>query len=116
VDSRVLIVDDDPDWREFLRVSLGALGYGIVEAADGEQALSTLRNQDFDVILLDLHMPGTSGEEVAAQMPEGSGQVVFMTSASMSDVSPALGQGAHYYLPKGASFDQLALLLRSLHL
>ncbi|MFP2897988.1 response regulator [Corallococcus sp. 4LFB] len=114
---KVLVVDDDADWREFLRVSLEDLGYETTEAADGQEALDSLRRGErFGVMLLDLNMPGMSGLEVVAKLPRASTtpRIVFLTSAAAQDVGSALMSGPHYYLPKGASRDQLSLLLQSL--
>lgn len=113
---RVLVVDDDADWREFLRLSLEDLGYEATEAADGPEALASLRRGErYEVMLLDLNMPGMSGLEVVARLPRGPlPRVVFLTSAAAQDVGDALLSGPHYYLPKGASQDQLSLLLQSL--
>ncbi|QSQ24895.1 response regulator [Pyxidicoccus parkwayensis] len=112
---RVLVVDDDADWREFLRLSLEDLGYEATEAADGQEALDTLKRGDrYGVMLLDLNMPGMSGLEVVERLPRVHPRIVFLTSAAAQDVGNALLSGPHYYLPKGASRDQLSLLLQSL--
>jgi CheY-like chemotaxis protein len=112
--GRVLVVDDDADWREFLKLALEDLGYETREACDGEQALERLEDEDFEVVLLDLNMPGMGGEDVVARLPSDAPRIVFLTSAPVQDVVPALSSGAHYYLPKGASREQLELLLQSL--
>ncbi len=113
---RVLVVDDDADWREFLRLSLEDLGYEATEASDGQEALDALeRDGEYRVMLLDLNMPGMSGLEVVENLPRGiHPRIVFLTSAAAQDVGNALLSGPHYYLPKGASRDQLSLLLQSL--
>jgi CheY-like chemotaxis protein len=110
---RILVVDDDADWREFLRLCLEELGYEAVVVADGQEALRSLAHTRCGVILLDLHMPGMNGFEVLERLPrDGTPRVVFLTSAAAQDVGAALR--SHYYLPKGASRDQLSLLLQSL--
>ncbi|MBZ4420068.1 response regulator [Myxococcus sp. RHST-1-4] len=115
-ERRVLVVDDDADWREFLRLSLEDLGYETTEAADGQEALDTLKRGDrYGIMLLDLNMPGMSGLEVVEKLPRGRHpRIVFLTSAAAQDVGNALLSGPHYYLPKGASRAQLSLLLQSL--
>ncbi len=112
---RVLVVDDDADWREFLKLCLEDLGYEAIEAADGQEALDSLERMPCGVMLLDLNMPGMNGFEVLERLPRhrSSTRVVFLTSAAAQDVGGALRHG-HYYLPKGASRDQLSLLLQSL--
>ncbi len=111
---RILVVDDDSDWREFLRLSLEDMGYEATEAASGEDALESLEHDDYGVMLLDLHMPGMSGEEVARRMGREGPRVVFLTSARADEVGQSLRDRPHYYLPKGANREQLELLLHSL--
>jgi two-component system, chemotaxis family, chemotaxis protein CheY len=112
---KVLVVDDDADWREFLKLCLEDLGYEAIEAADGQEALNSLERERYGVVLLDLNMPGMSGLEVVERMPRSTQpRIVFLTSAAAQDVGSALMSGPHYYLPKGASRDQLSLLLQSL--
>src|SRR5688500_14067280 len=96
-------------------MSLEQLGYEPTQAVDGEDALDKMGNpKEFGVVLLDLQMPGLSGEEVARQLPHHGPKVVFLTARPMHEVGSALNQGAHYYLPKGATREQLSLLLESL--
>ncbi len=113
---KVLVVDDDADWREFLRLCLEDLGYEAIEAANGQEALDSLARQRYRVMLLDLNMPGMTGQEVLERMPRNGEppRVVLLTAAAVQDVGGALRSGPHYYLPKGASRDQLSLLLQSL--
>jgi CheY-like chemotaxis protein len=113
---KVLVVDDDADWREFLKLCLEDLGYEAIEAANGQEALDSLSRQRCGVMLLDLNMPGMNGVEVLERMPRNGAtpRVVLLTSAAAQDVGGALRSGPHYYLPKGASRDQLSLLLESL--
>ncbi len=65
-------------------------------------------------MLLDMRMPEMSGEEVLQQLPDDPPRVVCLTSAPAHELGPALQSGPYYYLPKGASREQLALLLQSL--
>jgi two-component system, chemotaxis family, chemotaxis protein CheY len=111
---KVLVVDDDSDWREFVRTALEEMGYQTLEAANGESALECLSKETCSVVLLDLNMPGMSGQEVAQRMPKQGTRVVFLTSASPKEAGSALNAGPHYDLPKGASLHQLSLLLQSL--
>jgi CheY-like chemotaxis protein len=111
---KILIVDDDAEWRDCLKLVLQELGYHTAEAASGEEALASLSEAECSVILLDLRMPGMNGEEVVKHLPRNHPQVVFMTAAQAEDASAALRQGAHYYFPKDASLEKLALLLQSL--
>ena len=111
---RVLLVDDDPDWRESLRLSLVELGYRVDEADDGRQALRALERIRYDIVVLDHYMPGMSGEEVARHLPSPPPKVVMLTNAEAEQVSSALGRGSVYYLPKSATQGELQLLMQSL--
>lgn len=111
---KVLVVDDDPSWRHLLSLELEELGYEPVLAADGAEALELLEHLDCSVILLDLRMPGLDGHAVMERLPEGGPRVVILTAAGMDEVQEALHARPHYYLPKAAGRDELALLLQSL--
>ena len=111
---KVLVVDDDPSWRSLLALELQDLGYEPVEASDGAEALRLLERTDCSVILLDLRMPGLDGREVLARLPAGGPRVVLLTEAGMDEVQEALERRPHYYLPKSAGRDELALMLQSL--
>src|SRR4029079_4478838 len=76
--KRVLVVDDDPDWREYLRWSLSDLGYEVDEAASGTEALAALARERYSVVLLDHYMPGMSGEEVAKKLPPNGPKIVLV--------------------------------------
>ena len=112
--KKVLVVDDDSDWRDFVRTALEGLGYQTIEAANGESALACLEREACSVVLLDLNMPGMNGDEVVRRMQNPDTRVVFVTAASPKEASSALASGPHYYLPKDASLHQLSLLLQSL--
>jgi CheY-like chemotaxis protein len=111
---KVLVVDDDPSWRQMLGLELEELGYEPVLAADGAEALQLLDQHACSVILLDLRMPGLDGYEVMARLPPEAPRVVLLTAAGMDEVQEALASGPHYYLPKAAGRDELALMLQSL--
>ena len=111
---KVLVVDDDPSWRQILSLELEELGYEPVQAAGGAEALQILEVVDCSVILLDLRMPGVDGHEVMARLPPGGPTVVILTAAGMDEVQEALAARPHYYLPKGAGRKELALMLQSL--
>ncbi len=57
----VLLVDDDAAIRQALRTTLSSLGFAVQQASKGEEALATLRTNQFDVILLDVNMPAMGG-------------------------------------------------------
>ena len=112
--GRILVVDDDAAWREAMRDLLLDMGYSVSEAEDGYCALRLLSAERFDAILLDLRMPGLSGQEVAGRLPRDAPPIVFLTGAPPERVAPELAEGATYYLPKEAGRAELSLLLESL--
>ena len=66
--ASILVIDDDPDVREFIVTSLGDYGYRVREAIDGESGLNAFAEERPDLVILDYAMPGLSGGEVAARM------------------------------------------------
>lgn len=113
-EKHVLVVDDDPEWRELLRHCLEEMGYQVCEARNGQQALRFLTDNPCDILLLDFYMPDMTGLEVLERLKEPHPKVVLLTAAEVDSVSPALSKGAHYYLPKGATAEQLSLMMESL--
>ena len=70
----VLVVDDDDDMREVVKLALGQQGYEVTAFGDGEAAIEAARHQSFDLAIVDLKMPGTSGatviKEIKKRQPE----------------------------------------------
>ncbi len=110
--GRILIVDDLLAERQFLRQVLEDMGYELIEAPTGEEALDMAAELMPDVILLDVMMPGIDGFEVCRSLrddPETSGIPVLILSAldSPEDRIRALENGALAYLQKPVSPDEL---------
>ncbi|CAA9400608.1 MAG: Two-component transcriptional response regulator, LuxR family [uncultured Nocardioides sp.] len=109
----VLVVDDHPLFREGLvEVVRGMAGVGRVEeAADGAEAVATSLEMRPDVVVMDLHMPGTNGIEatrqILAELPETRVLVLTMLENDESVVS-ALRAGARGYIVKGAARAEIA--------
>jgi CheY-like chemotaxis protein len=114
VKGRILIVDDDRDWREFLRLALEDLGFEGVEASSGEQALELMGREQFPIVLLDIRMPGLSGTEVIERMRPPLPRIVLLTSAEAHELGDALAERPCYYLPKDAGAEALSLIVHSL--
>ncbi len=105
----VLVVDDDPDLRGFVREVLETADYRVRSAADGAQALEALIHEAPDVVLLDIRMPGLTGEDVLDVL-ERVGRhppIVIMTAADDAR-DTALAHHNPFYLPK--PFDAALLL------
>ena len=76
--GRILVVDDDPQIRRVLKVTLTGQGYEVDEAKSGEAALEKLRAPRFDVVLLDVNMPGIGGLETCRAIREQSEVAIIM--------------------------------------
>jgi len=112
----VLIVDDERSIRVSLRTILSNIGFEIVEAARGEEALSLVRTAPFDAVLLDINMPGMGGVEVCRQMREGSARlpIVMLTVQGSEDRKvEALDAGADDYITKPFQLRELIARLKS---
>ncbi|THD81315.1 MAG: response regulator [Phenylobacterium sp.] len=102
---RLLVVDDVDDNRTILSRRFGRLGFEVIEAESGERALEMIKVQSFDVVLLDIMMPGIDGLEVLRQLRETYSQdqlPIIMVSAKSSseDVVDGLLLGANDYITK----------------
>ena len=103
--KRILIVDDDPSIRTSLSAILETEGYQISSAADGEAAIEALLNQNFDLAILDLAMPGPNGLEVLKEFHSRRGTdatpVLILTAYGSVDAAVASARyGAIDFLHK----------------
>ncbi len=112
--ARILIVDDEPAIRRFLKTVLTANNYAVFEAANGEQAISQATAQRPDVIVLDLGLPDIDGVQVTQVMREWSQTPIIILSVrgSETDKIAALDAGADDYLTKPFSSGELLARLR----
>ncbi len=110
----VLVVDDDPRLREFIRINLELDGYAVREASSAEEGLAALDDQAPDLVLLDVMMPGTDGWHMLQSMQEQHGQVpVIMFSGKVDEgsIAEAAGKGAKGFI--GKPFDPQQLIERA---
>ncbi len=110
----VLLVDDEPQIRRFLRAALPAQGYRLIEAATGAEALSQAATRVPDVILLDLGLPDLDGVEVARRVREWTRTPILVLSARDREAEKvaALDAGADDYLTKPFGLEELLARLR----
>ncbi|MDD5771919.1 MAG: response regulator [bacterium] len=113
--TKILVVDDDPDIREAIRLTLDSVAYNIVEAENGTKAIEQVIAEDPDLIILDLMMPGISGLEVCKRLKESaltSHLPILMLTAKnqIDDKIKGLAIGADEYLSK--PFEPLELEAR----
>jgi excisionase family DNA binding protein len=110
----VLVVDDDPRIREFLRVNLEMEGYSVREASSADEALEALEDQAPQLVLLDVVMPGVDGWQMLQRMQERHGSIpVIMFSGKVDDESAADAKkrGARAFV--GKPFDPQQLIERA---
>lgn len=108
---RILAVDDERPIAELLRVSLNRAGYECVCAYDGLQAANLIEKESFDLILLDIMLPGIDGFELMDYIRSTGIPVIFLTAKNaVSDRVKGLRMGAEDYMIK--PFDVLELLAR----
>ena len=113
---RVLVVDDEPAIRRFLRTSLRAEGYDVIEEETGEAALTEIRRRAPDLIMLDLGLPGIDGLEIIRQLRGASSTVPIIVLTSRTDEAgkvEALDLGADDYVTKPFGVDELLARIRA---
>ncbi len=112
---KILIIEDDSDIREAVRILLVGEGYRVSEAANGREGLAKLEH-DTDLVILDVMMPGDDGVEVCSQIRQKSNVPVLFLTAKRTDADRFKGlmAGGDDYLGKPFSFDDLLLRVRTL--
>jgi two-component system KDP operon response regulator KdpE len=114
--QRVLVIDDEPPIRRFLRTGLSSQGYHVIEAEDGASARAALRQNGVDVIVLDLGLPGIDGFEIISQLREQGSAIPIVVLSSRTDEAGkvrALDLGADDYVTKPFGMDELLARLRT---
>jgi two-component system KDP operon response regulator KdpE len=112
---RILVVDDEPQIRRFLRTSLSAHGYQVIQAACGNEAMVLTTTEHPDVIMLDLGLPDIDGLEVVRRIREWSNVPIIVLSArgQESDKIAALDGGADDYVTKPFGMGELLARIRA---
>jgi two-component system KDP operon response regulator KdpE len=112
--ARILIVDDEPAIRRFLRISLTPQGYTVTEASDGRSGLAAAMADRPDLVILDLGLPDLDGVQVTRALREWSRLPIIILSVRdrESDKIAALDAGADDYLTKPFGLGELLARIR----
>ena len=114
--ARILIAEDEPRIATFLEKGLRANGYITVTVADGRMAASLARDDDFDLLVLDLGLPGLDGMEALAQIRTRGERLPVVILTARSEVGSAVAgfdTGADDYVTKPFRFEELLARIRT---
>jgi two-component system KDP operon response regulator KdpE len=111
----ILVIDNDPQIRRMMRTTLVAQGFEIGDARNGEDGLERLRSERYDLVLLDINMPGMSGIEVCREIRNGCDIGIIMLSVRTGerDKTEAFDAGADDYVTKPFGFPELLARMRA---
>jgi len=108
--KRILIIDDDIHIGNMLEEALSKEGYQTFRAYSGTEALTTIKNDNIDLILLDLMLPGINGEDIVKKVNKTIHIIVISAKTSSIDKAKVLLDGANDYITK--PFEKIELLAR----
>ncbi len=113
--KRILVVDDEPQIRKFLRISLKAAGYDVVEAPYGEDGIAKCATMQPNLVILDLGLPDLDGQQVIGRIREWSSVPIIVLSVRARDQEKvsALDNGANDYVTKPFSIEELLARVRA---
>jgi len=113
--ARILVVDDEPQIRRVMRTTLVARGYMVSTARSGEEALEKVREERFDLVLLDMNMPGIGGMEACRIIRSQSDIPIVILSIRNAEKEKvdALDAGADDYVTKPFSMPELLARIRA---
>jgi two-component system, OmpR family, KDP operon response regulator KdpE len=113
--AKILVIDDDPQIRRVMRSTLTAHGYQVNDARSGEEGLEELRNSSYDLVLLDMNMPGMGGMETCRMIRSGSEIAIIMLTVNNAERQKveALDAGADDYVTKPFSTPELLARIRA---
>lgn len=112
---RILVIDDEPQIRKFMRISLAANGHEVIEAETAAQGIEAAASQQPDLLILDLGLPDLDGQEVISAVRERSDVPIIILSvrANELDKVEALDRGANDYIVKPFGVAELMARVRA---
>lgn len=113
---KILLVDDDPQLRQLLGDRLQASGYHVIFAANGQEGIAKVRQEQPKVVLLDLEMPEMNGMDVLSEIRRFNtdSPVIMLTAyGTTAKAQEARQCGAHDFLSKSISFSQLLFKIQN---
>ncbi len=113
--GRILVVDDDASQRSLVASFLSGQGFSVATAGSGEEALSLLERDDYDLLISDVRMPGLSGLDTLRRLRQDNNPLPVLLVTAYADIRDAVGamrDGAANYLQKPIDFEEL---LESVH-
>ncbi len=119
--GRILVVDDDPQIRRVMRTTLSAAGYEVTAVSTGDEAIESVRVNRYDLILLDMNLPGLNGMDGvetcrmvrAARPPLDTAIIMLTVRDAEKDKVAALDAGADDYVTKPYSTPELLARIRA---
>jgi len=116
VKARILIVDDEPDLRTLLAHVLQNAGYEVKEASDGEEAITDLKNQKYDLALLDIQMPLVNGIQVLKYIKQNTPKTKAIMLTGYADLKHAMEAkefGAKDFIGKPYKIEDILLTVEN---
>ena len=113
--ARILVIDDEPQIRKFLRISLNAYGYEVIEAVRGADGIAKCATASPDLVILDLGLPDLDGQQVITSIREWSKIPIIVLSvrAGEAEKVAALDRGADDYVTKPFGIHELLARVRA---
>jgi two-component system, OmpR family, KDP operon response regulator KdpE len=113
--ARILVVDDDSQIRRVMRTTLDAQGYEVDEAGSGERAIELLHSAKYDLVLLDINLPGKTGIETCKEIRTDASVPIIMLTVrdAATDKIEALDAGAQDYVTKPFTMGEMLARIRS---
>ena len=117
MNKRVLVVDDESEIREFLADVLTEEGYDVVSASSGEEAILEANIGKFDIVLLDVRMPGIDGIKAywnIKKINPSTRAIIMTTFYNENEITACIHKGVDIYLPKPFEVPDLLALLKTI--